>query len=298
MSRNPGSRQALAGLVVAGLMLAAGFVATAPAIAAASPPSTLSTVARPPALLAAQAQAATLKAQTPIGGAVTVAKKKAATVTRAQRGEGVIRITTRVCGNADNWRTVAAVNQIYAPKYRVLLGQKLTVPCTRVTTTARATTPARSVTVNKANPVIGPKGWVNPLGRSVRGISCWGAARLGHSHAGVDLPARSGTKIRAAHAGTVVLIRYQVYYVHGVRQGAGHYVVLNNGGGTYTVYMHMKQRTFLKLGQKVKAGQTIGYVGMTGGASGPHLHFEVHRGLWHQVNPAPFMRARGASIGC
>ena len=69
--------------------------------------------------------------------------------------------------------------------------------------------------------------------------------------------------------------------------------------GTYqTVYMHMRTRSFLRVGQSVRAGQTIGYVGRTGDATGPHLHFEIHRGAWHPFNPAPFLRARGVRVGC
>ena len=42
----------------------------------------------------------------------------------------------------------------------------------------------------------------------------------------------------------------------------------------------------------------IGYEGSTGDSTGPHLHFEVHQGMWNQIDPAPFMRARGVDLGC
>ena len=61
---------------------------------------------------------------------VTAADVLAATSTTARRGEGVIRITARVCGNANNWQSVAASNGIKAPVYLVLLGQRLLVSCT------------------------------------------------------------------------------------------------------------------------------------------------------------------------
>jgi murein DD-endopeptidase MepM/ murein hydrolase activator NlpD len=56
-------------------------------------------------------------------------------------------------------------------------------------------------------------------------------------------------------------------------------------------------RADVQVGDKVAAGDTIGREGSTGDSTGPHLHFEVHKGLWNQINPAPWMRARGVNLG-
>lgn len=210
---------------------------------------------------------------------------EAATVTVA-KGNTLSGIVWNRCHTSD-WRSVWRDNPQIANPNLIYPGQHLVVNCPGTRTP--------SSTPSQTNSTPPSSGWVNPIraGFYVAGRGgCWGAARVGHSHKGVDLTVGSGTPIRAAHAGKVVTIAYQA-------GGAGHYVVLNNGGGIWTVYMHMRSRTFLNVGNNVSAGQTIGYVGATGDASGPHLHFEVHqKAMWKQINPAPFMRAHGASVGC
>jgi murein DD-endopeptidase MepM/ murein hydrolase activator NlpD len=85
-------------------------------------------------------------------------------------------------------------------------------------------------------------------------------------HAGVDIWAAEGTPIHAAAAGTVVSV--------GVHHGYGNAVIIDHGGGWGTVYAHQSQ-TAASVGQHVNAGDVIGYVGHTGLAAGPHLHFEI-----------------------
>jgi murein DD-endopeptidase MepM/ murein hydrolase activator NlpD len=57
-------------------------------------------------------------------------------------------------------------------------------------------------------------------------------------------------------------------------------------------------KTAVKVGQKVKPGTVLGYEGSTGDSTGPHLHFEVHKGMWNQINPAGWLKARGIKTGC
>jgi murein DD-endopeptidase MepM/ murein hydrolase activator NlpD len=211
---------------------------------------------------------------------VTAADLAPVMTTTARPGEGVIRITTRICGNANNWQNVAASNSVKPPVYLVLLGQQLTVAC--VGTSAPA--PAQQRAAPPA-PAAGARSWVQPV-CGVVGDSL-GAGR---NHKGVDLSIRAGTPIRAAAAGTV-----SVAYESG---GAGYYTMINHGGGLWTVYMH--QSRYAVTSGWVNAGQVIGYVGSTGNSTGPHLHFEVHpSGLWGaRAEPLNFMAARGASLYC
>jgi murein DD-endopeptidase MepM/ murein hydrolase activator NlpD len=85
-------------------------------------------------------------------------------------------------------------------------------------------------------------------------------------HPGIDLAASSGTPIQAAADGVVVMA--------GDCGGYGNCVVIDHGDSVATLYAH-QSRVGVSVGQHVTAGQVIGYVGSTGLATGPHLHFEV-----------------------
>jgi murein DD-endopeptidase MepM/ murein hydrolase activator NlpD len=90
-----------------------------------------------------------------------------------------------------------------------------------------------------------------------------------HGWNGADLGAPRGTAIGAAAAGTVILAR-----TGGWNGGYGNYVIIDNGHGIQTLYAHMTS-VRASAGDSVSAGDTIGTVGTTGEATGPHLHFEV-----------------------
>ncbi len=92
-----------------------------------------------------------------------------------------------------------------------------------------------------------------------------GVVRL---HAGIDIAARSGSPIYAVTDGVVSYAGW-----HG---GHGNYVRLEHGGGIDTGYGHMS-RIAVSAGTRVARGQVIGYVGATGLATGPHLHYELFR---------------------
>ena len=99
-------------------------------------------------------------------------------------------------------------------------------------------------------------------------------------HNGIDLACPTGTPIYATRAGTVTRTAYQA-------GGAGYYVSLDHGDGFGSIYMHMTNYV-VSAGQKVTAGQLIGYVGSTGVSTGPHLHFGVsYAGSY--VNPMAYI---------
>jgi murein DD-endopeptidase MepM/ murein hydrolase activator NlpD len=95
------------------------------------------------------------------------------------------------------------------------------------------------------------------------------------AHKGVDYAAPTGTIIRAAGDGRVSLA--------GVQGGYGKVVILEHGGGVTTLYGHMTGfAKGIRNGTKVAQGQTIGFVGKTGAATGPHLHYEYRVNGMHK----------------
>ncbi|MBB5871587.1 murein DD-endopeptidase MepM/ murein hydrolase activator NlpD [Allocatelliglobosispora scoriae] len=159
---------------------------------------------------------------------------------------------------------------------------KATTPAPGTKSPAKAAAPA---TTKAAAPK--PK-YANPLPGAVI-TSCYGQ-RWGVLHAGIDFAADENTPIHAVVGGTVTSAGWAF-------SGYGISVVVDHGNGYFTHYAHMNKAA-VKVGQKVAAGAVLGYEGSTGDSTGPHLHFEVHKGMWNQINPASWLAARGISTGC
>lgn len=98
------------------------------------------------------------------------------------------------------------------------------------------------------------------------------------AHRGVDYAAPTGTPVRSVGNGKVIKKAYQ-------RGGAGNYVKIKHNKTFTTVYMHFVRHVKgLRVGQDVNQGDIIGYVGMTGTATGPHLHYGVMKNGQY-INP-------------
>lgn len=98
-------------------------------------------------------------------------------------------------------------------------------------------------------------------------------------HAGLDFAAPQGTPIYATANGTVTV-------AGNTGNGYGNHVVINHGYGYETLYGHMV-KVKAKVGQQIKRGEVIGYVGSTGKSTGPHCHYEVHKN-GQKIDPVYF----------
>lgn len=90
------------------------------------------------------------------------------------------------------------------------------------------------------------------------------------AHKGVDFGAPTGTRVKVSGSGVVNFV--------GRQGGYGNFIVVNHGNGISTAYGHLSRfAPGLRTGQRVEQGEVIGYVGQTGWATGPHLHYEFRR---------------------
>lgn len=106
--------------------------------------------------------------------------------------------------------------------------------------------------------------------------------RRGRRHDGIDISAKSGSKIYAAADGKVVF--------NGRMRGYGNLVLIRHDNNYFTAYAHNK-RNIAKKGTHVKQGELIALVGRTGRSTGNHIHFEIRRGQ-KAMDPMDFLPAK------
>ena len=192
---------------------------------------------------------------------------------------------------------IVAVNELDDPV--LVVGQTLTIPGARSTaiatpkpkpTPAPTKAPTRSSSSGSSSSDGG--------GTSTRPPAQYSGGKFGwpvaggyisqyyhYGHYGIDIAADRGTPVRAAGGGTVTFAGWK-------NNGGGYQVWIAHGSNLYTTYNHMSSVSVGR-GQHVGRGQQVGRVGMTGNATGPHLHFEVWRGpIWSggtRVNPLSYL---------
>ena len=105
-----------------------------------------------------------------------------------------------------------------------------------------------------------------------------------HFHDGLDIVSYRGSPIRSAAVGVVSYIGWNPWDQH----GRAFMIVVAHPGGYETLYGHVLPTRRVRVGQLVKKGEVIGYMGNTGRSTGVHLHLELRRGRT-TLNPLAFL---------
>ncbi|MFQ5346007.1 MAG: peptidoglycan DD-metalloendopeptidase family protein [Mariprofundus sp.] len=195
-----------------------------------------------------------------------------------------------------DYRIIARRNHISYP-YRIYVGQRLYIDRLAPGRYDPAASKIRSISQHSRKKTSGAnnrkrkaskpahkskaKGYSSRLLWPVKGkVTSKFGRRGSRMHDGIDIAAKEGTPVHAAASGEVV-------YADSRLSGYGKLIIIRHGHNLFTAYGH-NQRMLVKKGAKVRAGDTIGRVGHTGRASGPHLHFEVRQGST-PVNPLAYL---------
>ena len=183
-------------------------------------------------------------------------------------GETVSEIAQRYDANAQDIIEFRP-NALQGDPNRLREGSQILVPGGRKVEIAAAITPPRqpaaSVATAVTSSVVPNSVWAWP----VRGLL---TSSFGPSHPlGIDVAIPIGTPVVAASGGTVTFVGGNPCCSY------GYHIIIDNGAGYETLYGHLSGFS-VKKGDKVAGGQRIGTSGNSGASTGPHLHFELHRG--------------------
>lgn len=179
---------------------------------------------------------------------------------------------------------IIEANQLDDPN--LIVGQTLTIPGARSSGIA---TPKPKPAATRAPTSSG--GTTRPPSTYSGGSFAWPVAGgyisqyFHYGHYGIDIAADPGVRVKAAAGGTVIFAGWK-------SNGGGYQVWIAHGSGLYTTYNHMMSVSVGR-GQHVARGQQVGRIGSSGYSTGPHLHFEVWRGMiWDggtRVNPLGYL---------
>ncbi|HEY5350515.1 MAG TPA: M23 family metallopeptidase [Candidatus Lustribacter sp.] len=128
---------------------------------------------------------------------------------------------------------------------------------------------------------------LNPVGGSISAGFGWRVVPWPEYHRGLDLAADYGTPVRAAAAGVVRAAGWE-------SGGFGIKVDVDHENGYHTWYAHLS-RVAVAPGERIRKGETIAYVGETGEATGPHLHYQVMLD-GQAIDPTPYLSGVPAKV--
>ncbi len=184
---------------------------------------------------------------------------------RVERGENLYRISKAYGTSVEQ---IAKANGI-ADATRIEVGQELVIPGAARQVPVGIITP-ESAREDRPLSAELPRGggfsW--PVGKRECNLTSNFGPRESTHHDGIDLRCPEGTPVHASQAGRVL-------YADQLR-GYGNLVILEHGDGYATVYAHNRENA-ARVGEMVRKGEVIAYVGGTGRATAPQLHFEVRK---------------------
>lgn len=202
----------------------------------------------------------------------------------AKAGKHDLSVIASVDGRENTLRHTVRVTTVDYPVQELTLPPAMVTPPKEVY--ERINSERELVTAAK-NTNSAQRMWRLPLERPVQGevSSLYGLKRIlngtpKNPHRGLDFSSPMGNPVKACADGVVVLVGDHYY--------AGNSVYIDHGNGVVTMYFHLSE-PIVKEGDKVGRGQSIGLSGMSGRATGPHLHFSVSV-LGELVDPEPLFQ--------
>jgi murein DD-endopeptidase MepM/ murein hydrolase activator NlpD len=216
----------------------------------------------------------------------------------ARKGDNVEKLAKKY--NSSPQLIIAQNQNLFPPDFELTVGEDVFIPDGRIPEPVRPTTPVYSgVIATSPNLYLNSSPVVPGVGRFLNWPVAGGRGRLTQCysgwHNGIDIADAGYPDLVAAASGTVSFAGCQSGSCPAIGSQVGGYglawaVVIDHGNGLSTVYGHMNQ-IYVKRGQFVSAGQSLGQMGRSGTAYGTHVHFMVlNGGSWRGINPSPYMR--------
>jgi murein DD-endopeptidase MepM/ murein hydrolase activator NlpD len=187
----------------------------------------------------------------------------------AAAGHALVELSGETAaGRPVSFERLVRIESKQFPEERLVVNQKYVTPPPEVEARlARERARLAEIYARRSPLPPAPEPFVRPV--PGRPTSTFGTRRFFNGeprnpHPGLDLDADTGIEVLAAGAGEVVVAR-ELYY-------SGNLVILDHGGGLFTLYAHLSKMLVVE-GQRIEPAQVVGLVGATGRVTGPHLHW-------------------------